>query len=142
VSNDTPETELDPILLNHAWHLNDECKERKQQPYDPVTHPMWSLRVALDTTFDAYQNAISDLSDDDVVLLLNSVLKKIGWDYYELMFAGQRLHGGMPPELEVQLRWFACDLNEERQKRRSLLADWELEELAMYEMDSLPDTGE
>ena len=87
---------------------------------------MWNVRVALDTTWDAYEKGISDLSDDDLFLLLNSVLKKIGWDYYELMFAGQRLHGGMPPELEEQLRSFAYDLDNERQKRPALLANWEL----------------
>ena len=125
-SNDTPETELDRILRNHAWHLNDECEERKQKPYDPVTHPMWNVRVALDTTCDACDEAIKKLSDDDLFLLLNSVLKKIGWDYYELMFAGQRLHGGMPRELEEQLRWFAYDLDNERQERPALLANWEL----------------
>jgi hypothetical protein len=141
-SNDTPETERDRILRNHAWQLNDECEERKQQAYDPVTHPTWNLRVALDTTCDVCDKAIKNLSDDDLFLVLNSVLKKIGWDYCALMFFGQRLHGGMPPELEKQLRAFAHDLNEERQKRPALLADWELEELAMYEMDSLPGAGE
>ena len=99
-SNDSPETELDPILRNHAWYLYDECEDRKQQPYDPLTHAIWSLRSALDTACDACHEAIRKLPDGDLFFLLNGVLKKIGWDYYELMFTGQRLRGGMPPELE------------------------------------------
>src|ERR1035441_8203671 len=48
--NATPEMERECVLRSQAWHFNDEYENRRKIPlYDPLTHPTWNLRMALDT---------------------------------------------------------------------------------------------
>ncbi|MGD0777086.1 MAG: hypothetical protein ABSC05_30065 [Candidatus Solibacter sp.] len=51
-------------------------EELQRQPlFDPLTHPVWELRVAYGTAFDDYQKAIRDLSDLDLLRLYGGTVK-------------------------------------------------------------------